>query len=159
MSSVDSSLNSCATLICKDVAPQFADIRVQDSSQIEHRARFVLLISTILVGLAGIGIGLLLIGTQSILDSWWKLSGILSGGMLGLFLLGLIDRKTKSNHAVVGVCVGVILIIWMTLSRLEIWSLDVLRYPFHANLIIVFGTIAIVLVGYLAAILIPGNQD
>ncbi|MEC9091202.1 MAG: sodium:solute symporter [Planctomycetota bacterium] len=159
MSSIDSSLNSCATLICRDVAPQFTGSRDQGFDQIERRARTVLLTSTVGIGAIGIGIGLWLIGTQSILDSWWKLSGIFSGGMLGLFLLGLTNQKTKSQHAVVGVCGGVTLIIWMTLSGLGMGFWGVFRYPFHANLIIVFGTVSVVVLGYAAAILIPEKQD
>lgn len=158
MSSIDSSLNSCATLLCSDIAPQFADGQIRDSQQIERRSKRVLFLSTIVMGVIGILIGLALIGTDSILSAWWKLSGILSGGMLGLFLIGFGDRVVKSKHALIGVCVGVVLIIWMTISRTDLWTIDFLRYPFHANLIIVFGTLSIMVTGFLTALILRSDQ-
>ena len=79
------------------------------------------------------GVGVFLNGTQSVLDAWWQLAGILSGGMLGLFILGLITRDVRGRHALAGVCVGVMFIIWMTLSPIffaDSWF----AFPWHANL-------------------------
>jgi SSS family solute:Na+ symporter len=146
MSSVDSSLNSCATLICIDIWPQFQSGEILGPDQIEQRDKRVLILSTVGIGLLGIGVGVFLNGTQSVLDAWWKLAGILSGGMLGLFILGLIARDVRGRHALAGVCVGVMFIIWMTLSPIffaDSWF----AFPWHANLIIVLGTVAIIVLG------------
>jgi SSS family solute:Na+ symporter len=40
---------------------------------------------------------------HSALDTWWQLAGIFSGGMLGLFLLGLIARRATSPIAATAV--------------------------------------------------------
>ena len=53
----------------------------------------VLHISSLITGILGIGIALLLVGVESVLDAWWALASIFSGGMLGLFLLGFIVKK------------------------------------------------------------------
>ena len=157
MSSVDSSLNSCATLICKDIAPKFNDGQIRDSKQVERRAKWILLSSTIVIGLISVGVAVFLNGTESILDAWWKLAGIFSGGMLGLFLLGMLVQQSRSIHAMVGVLAGLLLIIWMTASPLFLDE-GPLRYPWHANLIVVLGTATILLIGFLATQLMPDSK-
>jgi SSS family solute:Na+ symporter len=84
---------------------------------------------------------------KSALDVWWELASIFSGGMLGLFLLGVISRHAKNAAAATGVIVGLLLIFWMSLSpRLSddwaAWS-----SPFHNFMVTVIGTLAILLVG------------
>jgi len=71
---------------------------------------------------------------------WWQLASILSGGILGLFLLGMISR-VKSPAAVTGVLIGTLVFAWATFSP---------AYPFHTFLIIVIGAMTILLVGILA---------
>ena len=68
-------------------------------------------------GLIGLSAGLAMIGAKSLLDTWWKLSGIFAGGMLGLFLLGLISRQAKNAAAITATIIGVLVILWMTFSR------------------------------------------
>jgi len=87
---------------------------------------------------------LVMIGQKSLLDAWWKLSGIFAGGMLGLFLLGLIARKADNAAALTGVAIGVLEICWMTVAD---GLPEYLRSPFHANMVIVIGTLTIFLVG------------
>lgn len=81
---------------------------------------------------------------QSTLEAWWSLAGIFSGGMLGLFLLGYLVKQVKSTHAATGVITGVVLIAWMSFTKIGL---------FHSYLTIVFGTIMIFLVGFLLAVL------
>jgi SSS family solute:Na+ symporter len=85
-----------------------------------------------------------MMGQKSLLDAWWKLSGIFAGGMLGLFLLGLIARKADNAAALTGVTLGVLVICWMTFADA---FPENLRSPFHANMITVIGTLTIFLVG------------
>lgn len=157
MSSIDSSLNSCATLICTDIVPQFDKGKILGPDQIEKRNRKVLLVSTVLIGILGMSVGVFLNGTQSILDAWWKLAGIFSGGMLGLFLLGLIARLPQGRHAATGVFIGIVLIGWMTLSPV-FFEGSWFAFPWHPNLIVVFGTLSIVLTGFGAALIWPGRE-
>ena len=108
--------------------------------------------STLLMGALSIVVALAMIQVKTALDVWWKLAGIFSGGMLGLFLLGLVSRRANSNHAALGVGAGVAVIAWMTFSPLWKETLDGhhlawLVSPFHDNLILVAGTLTILLVG------------
>ncbi len=101
-----------------------------------------------------------MIDVQSALDAWWKLASIFSGGMLGLFLLGFFSKMVKSTAAVIGVVAGVGVIGWMSLSPLLFTSDDLqpLASPFHSYLSIVFGTMAIFVVGFLAGIIISRSN-
>jgi SSS family solute:Na+ symporter len=142
MSTISTSLNSSATLLLSDYYKRFIDREAP-----ERRQMIVLYAATIGWGVLGTGVALLMINIQSALDAWWTLSSIFSGGMLGLFLLGLIARRAGNPAAVTGVTVGILAIVWMTLSPDWTWMPDSLRSPFHTFMITVVGTLAILLVG------------
>ena len=110
----------------------------------------VLYASTIMAGALGTVTALTMIGATSLLDAWWTLSGIFAGGMLGLFLLGIASRRADQAAGFLGVTLGVLVILWMTVSpRLPQDSM--FRSPFHSNMITVIGTMTIFLVGALAS--------
>ena len=110
---------------------------------------FVLHISTVVFGLLGLITGIAMIGVKSLLDIWWELSGIFAGGMLGLFLLGIISRRTKSHEAFTATIIGIIVILYMTFSNRIPESYAFLRSPLHKNMVIVVGTLSIFLAGLL----------
>jgi len=153
MSTVSTSLNSSATLIMRDYYQRYVN-----RSANERQSMRVLYGATILWGLLGTGVALLLVRVTSALDAWWTLSGVFGGGMLGLFLLGMISKKAGNPAAVAGVCLGAALISWMTLSKYFVGRWTVLRSPFHAFMIPVFGTLAILLVGLLIGRLAGGPK-
>lgn len=113
MSSVDSSLNCSATLFLQDIYKRYirrgADVGERESMR-------VLYMATLVWGAAGTLTAMAMIHVKSALDAWWELAGIFSGGMLGLFLLGLIARRAKNAAAATGVVIGVMVILWMSLS-------------------------------------------
>ena len=146
MSSIDTSLNSSATVILSDLYRRY--LRPQAG---EKESMRVLHLATLLWGALGTGTALSLIGVRSILDAWWVLSGIFAGGMLGLFLLGLIARRAGNAAAATGVVLGSLVILWMALSVRTEWLPPALRSPLHANMIIVVGTLTIFLVGLLVS--------
>lgn len=106
-------------------------------------------LATIIFGLMGLMTGIAMIGVKSLLDAWWQLSGIFAGGMLGLFLLGIISRRTKNAEAFAAVIIGIIVILWMSFSGQLPESYAFLRNPLHTNMVIVVGTLSIFLAGLL----------
>jgi SSS family solute:Na+ symporter len=139
MSSLDTSLNSSATVLLTD----FYTAYLRPQADERESMRF-LKAATLGMGALGIATALAMIGVQSLLEAWWTLSGIFAGGLLGLFLLGMVSRRADRPAAILGVLAGIGVILWMTLSpRLP----AELRSPFHSNLIIVLGTLTIFLVG------------
>ena len=150
MSSIDTSLNSSATVTLKDFTQRYLK-----SGEDEEGALKILRKATLVWGMLGTGVALAMIGQKSLLDSWWKLSGIFAGGMLGLFLLGLISRKADNAGALTGVILGVLVICWMTFAD---YFPEELRSPFHANMIIVVGTLTIFLTGIVISYLRPSGR-
>jgi len=143
MSSVDSSLNGSATLIWCDLVKRFKRPEPSEATGMK-----VLHWSTILFGLVGTLAALAMIRVESALDAWWKISSIFSGGILGLFLLGLIVKRAKNVAAVIAVTIGVLVIFWLSAAD-QGWLPVALRPALHSNLTIVVGTLTIFLVGLL----------
>lgn len=153
MSTLSTSLNSAATILLSDYYQRFINRQANE----KQAMRFVL-ITTIVLGVAGTGMALVMIGQKSALDVWWKYASIFSGGMLGLFLLSLIARRANARAALLAAIAGLLLILWMSLSP-SLPGLDpALRSPFHNYLVIVFGTSAIVLIGFLASLFAFGRR-
>lgn len=146
MSTISTSVNSAATIIFTDFMPRFAD-QLADKAALKS-LRWL----SLLFGLGGTLIALSLVGVQNVLDTWWALASIFSGGMLGLFLLGFLSSRVQNIHAAIGVLVGGLVIMWMSLSPLFFTTPGLLDWksPLHINLTIVFGTIAILLTGFLS---------
>lgn len=104
-------------------------------------------IYSVIVGLAGMIIAIALVNVDSILDAWWKLSSIFSGGMLGLFLLGFVTRNDKHRYslpAIVAVVMGCVVIAWISADE---W-LNLPDIHLHEYLAIVLGTMTIFIAGF-----------
>ena len=146
MSTISSGMNSSATVFLKDIYQRFIDPDVSPKKQLR-----VLYIATATVGVLAIGTGILMIGVKSILDLWWQLAGIFAGGMLGLFLLGMLSKSSGNAEAKLATIIGILVIVWMTFSNLIPEQYIGLRSPFHMNMVVVIGTLAIFLSGLLIA--------
>lgn len=147
MSTVSTSLNSSATLVMSDFYRRLLRPDAVDASQLN-----VLRMATIAWGVMGTAVALALVRmTDSVLDVWWLLSGILGAAIIGLFLLGLMVPALTSNRAILVAAVGVLIIGWMSLSATDRWpsSLDAVASPFHPYLVIVIGPSAMVALGWL----------
>ncbi|MFV0377556.1 MAG: sodium:solute symporter [Mangrovibacterium sp.] len=147
MSTISTSINSSATVVLTD----FFKLKETGTGN-GRRPMRILYLSSLIFSLLGIAIAIAMINVQSALDAWWKLASIFSGGMLGLFLLGYLSKRANNAGAVIGVIAGVLVIGWMSLSPLFFpqWGLSRWVSPFHSYLSIVFGTLAVFIVGFLA---------
>ena len=142
MSTISSNMNASATVFTMDIYKRYIGKNINDKQQLK-----TLHIATVVFGLIGLSAGLAMIGAKSLLDTWWKLSGIFAGGMLGLFLLGLISRQTKNAAAVTATIIGVLVILWMTFSENMSDRYSFIKNSLHSNMIIVVGTLTIFLTG------------
>ena len=155
MSTVSTSINSTATIVLTDYYKRYFNKNASGKSEMK-----ILYLSSMIFGSLGIIISLALVGVESVLDAWWSLASIFSGGMLGLFLLGFLSKKVTNIDAAIGVIVGVVVIIWMSLSPLYFTEGNLLAFksPFHSNLTIVVGTLVIFLVGFVTMKFFSGKQ-
>ena len=139
MSTVSTSVTSAATIVLTDYFKPF----FRSATDRHHLA--VLRISSVVVGVLGMTVAIAMLSVESIIDAWWTLSSIFSGGMLGLFLLGCIPRTVSRTAALIGCIAGVLVIAWISLA--EMWHLPGIHL--HSYLAIVLGTSTIFLVGFL----------
>jgi SSS family solute:Na+ symporter len=144
MSTISSGMNSSATVFLKDIYQRYVDKDITPKRELR-----VLYIATAFMGVMAIITGIVMIGVKSILDMWWQLAGIFAGGMLGLFLLGIISRTTGNATAKLATAIGLLVILWMTFSYLLPDQYAAFRNPLHLNMVIVIGTLTIFLAGVL----------
>jgi SSS family solute:Na+ symporter len=137
-------MNASATVFLEDIYARYFHRQVTGKQKMR-----VLYAGTIVFGLAGMLSGLAMMGTASILDMWWELSGIFAAGMLGIFLLGIFSRATGNHAAMIAAVIGILVIAWMTFSPRLPANLGMLKNPFDKNMVIVIGTLSIFLVGVL----------
>ena len=143
MSTVSTSLNSSATLVVTDWYQRYVRPRAGAAELLT-----ALYVATVIWGIAGTGVALWItrIGGNA-LDVWWTWSGILGGGMLGLFLLGRISRSAGSAPAVLGVLLGLFAIAWATLSIKTDLIPSSGRWHVHEFVIPIVGVVTILLAG------------
>jgi SSS family solute:Na+ symporter len=144
MSTISSGMNSSATVFSVDIYKRYFKPDITEKQNL-----FVLHFGTVIFGLLGMGTGIAMIGVKSLLDIWWELSGIFAGGMLGLFLLGMVSKTSKNAEALTATIIGISIILWMTFSSLFPEKYAFLSSPFHKSMVIVIGTMTIFLVGLL----------
>jgi SSS family solute:Na+ symporter len=141
MSTMSSGMNSSATVFLNDIYLRYIQKDLSPKKQLR-----VLHIATIVMGCLGIVFGISMIGVKSLLDVWWKLSGIFAGGMLGIFLLGFLAKNVSNATAKIAALLGVIVIAWMSFKDNLPESF---RSPLDSKMTVVVGTLMIVGTGIL----------
>lgn len=138
MSTVSSTLNSGATVLLEDYRKRFF-LRAGG-----ERGDIVFLrTATAALGVASVAVGVSVMNVKSALTAFWALQSVLSGGMLGLFLLALVARRSKGIHAAVATAAALAVVAWVMLG--QEWTGFSIRL--HVDMAIVLGTVALVLVG------------
>ena len=135
---MDSNLNSMATLTLCDLYKRYLRPAASERESVR-----VLRLSMLAWGALGTGVALAMISRKTVLDRWWTLAGVFGGGLLGLFLLGLLSRA-RSGVALLATAAGVGIILWASIPSILEASWKV---PFHGLMTAVVGTLVILLVG------------
>ena len=138
MSTISTSFNSSSTILLEDYYN-----RLFRKNKSERNSMIFLYTSSLIIAILSICVALAMVNAKSVLDIWWKYASILSGGMLGLFLLGVFT-KTDNRSGVVGLFSGIIMIIFLTIYPIINQTEEGLAHPY---LTIVLGTITIFLTG------------
>ena len=153
MSSVDSSLNSVSSLTLLDFYKKYFNPNPDNRTEMK-----MLHIYTVIWGIAGTITGLALTKIQSALETGWQLGGIAGGGVIGLFLLGIMFKRVKRWQAAVAVIMSVLSISWATFARNlpEAWQW--LECTWHTRMIGVIGTVTLLVVGIGLSFLSPPQK-
>ena len=151
MSTLDSSLNSSATVCMVDFYRRHFRRDAGD-----RQSLLAMRVVTVLLGLTGTAAALRIAAltedrAKSALDIWWQVSAIFGGGMLGLFLLGLLIKQAGHVSALSGVIVSIAVIAWATFARGLPKNWAWLECPFHKHLTGLLGAAALIVVGAVVA--------
>lgn len=144
MSSLDSSMNSMATVFVTDFYYRFRP------NSPDHKRLLLARIITVILGVFGTA-GALLMATypiKSLWDLFLALLGLLGGGLGGIFILGIFTRRANAFGAIVGIISSTAIIYYVQ------------RYTdVHFFLYGGIGILSCVILGYLASLLISSSKS
>ncbi|MGN7919554.1 sodium:solute symporter family transporter [Lysobacter sp. 22409] len=140
MATLSGIMNSVATLISVDFYEKLAKRGTAKKSV------FVAELTTVAVGLVGIGAALLLsrFDIHSLFDVSIELAGLLGGGFAGAYTLGMFTRRANSPGVAIGIGISIVL-------TLVIWSFRLVHPYFY----LAISILLCIVFGYLASLLFP----
>jgi len=105
-------------------------------------------IATVVWGIALFGLALASRYGGNVLEKGLTIASLAYGGLLGVFLLGLLTRRAKQNGAIVGMLCGLALNIY-------IWGWTHIAWTWYVT----FGSITTFVVGYLASLAMASSES
>ncbi|MFC4094569.1 sodium:solute symporter family transporter [Euzebyella saccharophila] len=143
MSSISSSLNSVSTAFCNDFYKHFR------SGVADEKLLKIARIATILTGIIGVLLALWMAGSniKSLWDEFYRYLGLFTGGLGGMFLLGMLTKKANANGTLLGLLVSALLT-WYISAYTEI---SFLMYAF-------FGVVSCFVFGYLFSLIFKDKK-
>jgi SSS family solute:Na+ symporter len=155
MSSIDSSLNCVSTLTLLDFYKRHINPGAHEKQSIK-----MLRIYTVVWGGLGTLTGLAMIQVRTALETGWQLAGIAGGGLVGLFLLGILSARVKPWQAGTAVLASITSIVWATFARELPEAWDWLECAWHSRMIGVIGTVTLLTVGFgLTILTVTGGKE
>jgi solute:Na+ symporter, SSS family len=150
MSSLDSALNSLSAALTVDFLTRF-----RGSVTESQRLTFAKVV-VVTAGILGIGIGIYSARTEApLIDLILTFMGYFAGGLLGLFLLGMLTRRANGHGAFAGAIVGTLTVLMVTqndfpLPRLyEWWGIEPIPFIWSTAV----GLVVTLVVGYAISLL------
>lgn len=143
MSSISSSLNSVSTAYCNDFhlhfKPEVKDVKLLRIARM----------ATMITGVLGVLLALWMAGSniKSLWDQFYRFLGLFTGGLGGMFLLGMLTKKANAKGTLLGLVVSAI-VIWYISVFTEI---SFLMYSF-------FGVASCFGFGYVFSLMWPDKK-
>jgi len=134
MSSISSSLNSVSTAFCNDFYKRF------NNDVPDRKLLKIARIATVLTGLVGMVLALWMANSniKSLWDEFYRYLGLFTGGLGGMFLLGILTKRANGVGTLLGLVSSAVLI-WYISAYTEI---SFLMYAF-------FGMVSCFVLGYI----------
>jgi solute:Na+ symporter, SSS family len=163
ISTLDSDLNSISAVCMDDYY-----VRLKPGMSEKHRV-FVSKLFVLLAGLGAISIALLYIktNTEGVLETVFTLYAIFSGGIAGIFLLGIFSKRANKQGLYIGIAACVIFTAWALLTSVAVGPernqkilLDLGRCNFtqHNYMIGVYSHVIVFVVGYFASLFFRSEE-
>ncbi|MBD0831606.1 sodium:solute symporter family transporter [Aestuariibaculum sediminum] len=143
MSSISSSLNSVSTAYCNDFHLHFKP-HTADKNLLKT-ARLV----TVLTGVIGVLLALWMANSniKSLWDQFYRFLGLFTGGLGGMFLLGMLTKKANA----IGTLIGLVLSALITWYISMYTDINFLMYSF-------FGVVSCFVFGYVFSLLLKASK-
>lgn len=143
MSTLSSSMNSVSTAFISDFYQKFAPQKSEKTYL--SLARVI----TVLIGIIGTGVALLMAqwGIASLWDQFNLILGLFTGGIGGIFLLGIFSQRANGRGAVIGFILSGIVQYFVK----EYTNLHFLLYAFT-------GLISCLVLGYIFSLIFPDER-
>ncbi len=138
MSNLSAALNSLSSTTMVDF---YLRIRPETS---DRRRLLLSRIATVIWGIILFGLGLASRYGSSVLERGLTLASLAYGGLLGVFLLGVLTRRAKQTGTIIGMLCGLALNIY-------IWGWTTVPYTWYVTM----GSLTTFAVGYIASLLEP----
>jgi len=119
MSNLSAALNALASTTVIDLwRPFVGNSTVTEESTWLRRAR----LATVFWGAILLGVALLARNWGGVLEAGLGIASIIYGSLLGVFLLGLLTRRANENGAMVGMCVGLAVTLYVRFYTPVAWT-------------------------------------
>lgn len=149
MSSLDSSINAISTVTIVDIYKRFTVLDRTDKHYLLV-ARLIAVLASVFMILGAIS--LMKAETKTLQDTATILVSIVSGGVLGIYLLGFFTRVGDARAIWVGLVLTALFTSWTILAKKDLlpegWDL-----PFDLYYTAILGNLLMFLVGFFAAVL------
>ncbi len=152
MTMLASDLNSMAVVAVEDFYRAFRP-RSTDQERLVAAKAFV-----VATGLANIGTALLLVQSKgSALSSWFAVSAMASGGLMGLFFLAWMSERATPAGVYCGIAANLGFSAWAALTKgaKPLVDLGAWNFPYDELLIGVIGNVLLFSVGLAASYVLP----
>lgn len=144
MSSISSSLNSVSTAYCNDFHLHFRP-KVNDTKLLR-----IARAATMVTGVLGVLLALWMASSEikSLWDQFYRFLGLFTGGLGGMFLLGMLTKKANAKGTLMGLVVSALLIWYISVFT----EINFLMYSF-------FGVASCFGFGYMFSLMFPNKEN
>lgn len=159
VSSLDSDLNCLAAIGVEDYY-----LRFKPKSSEEQRMKFGKIV-VVISGFAALLVATLyvLLGGEGVLGIVFGLYAIFSGGIVGIFLLGLFSKRANKKGVNIGIVVSIIFTAYAVLTSQKIGDSKLLdlgswNFTHHKYMLGVYTHLIVIIVGYLGSLFFPHEE-
>jgi SSS family solute:Na+ symporter len=163
-------MNAVSTVLTVDIYKQYLGVGKDDNHYLNAGRAFTVLGGVLMIVTA---LPLVSAGMDTFLPMSFFISSATVGGLGGIFLIGFFSKRVNTPGIYLGILTCVITTIYLTLSGIELESLEgsnpavvafftwfePYKSPTHNYLIGVFANIASFVVGYFGSYLFPAPSE
>ena len=159
ISSLDSDLNCLSAVVVEDYYKRF-----KKSPTDKQKLNFGRVI-VVLSGIAALLVGTLYVwtGSEGVLGIVFGLYAILSGGIAGIFLLGIFSKRANKQGLYVGIIVNILFTAYAILTSTKFGDSTLLdlgkwNFPHHHYMLGVYTHLIVIIIGYFASFLFKSGE-